>query len=101
MYQENEKGILSIIKQIEKPYGIWCSISMIYANCNVQPAGSAIVMVRETVNARQKGNTEMKHHLKTAIKILLLAVALGIGYYYFRLSPVPVQMRAICARQVS
>ncbi len=36
----------------------------------------------------------MKHHLKTAIKILLLAVALGIGYYYFRLSPVPVQTAA-------
>ena len=33
----------------------------------------------------------MKHHLKTAIKILLLAIVAGIVYYHFRLSPVSVQ----------
>ena len=33
----------------------------------------------------------MRHHLKNAVKILLVAVVAGVGYYYFRLSPVPVQ----------
>ena len=33
----------------------------------------------------------MRHHLKNAIKIFLVAIAAGFGYYYFRLSPVPVQ----------
>ena len=33
----------------------------------------------------------MKHHLKTAIKILFLVIVAGIVYYHFRLSPVSVQ----------
>ena len=34
----------------------------------------------------------MRHHLKTAVKILLLLVVAGAAYYHFRLSPVHVQM---------
>ena len=33
----------------------------------------------------------MRHHLKTAVKLLLLIVVVGAAYYHFRLSPVPVQ----------
>lgn len=33
----------------------------------------------------------MRHHLKTAVKLLLLIVVVGATYYHFRLSPVPVQ----------
>ena len=33
----------------------------------------------------------MRHHLKTAVKLLLLIVVAGAAYYHFRLSPVPVQ----------
>ena len=32
----------------------------------------------------------MRHHLKTAVKLLLLIVVAGAAYYHFRLSPVPV-----------
>lgn len=33
----------------------------------------------------------MRHHLKTAVSLLLLIVVVGAAYYHFRLSPVPVQ----------
>ncbi|MBP5638092.1 MAG: hypothetical protein J6X55_01335 [Victivallales bacterium] len=30
----------------------------------------------------------MRHHLKTAVKLLLLIIVVGAAYYHFRLSPV-------------
>ena len=39
-------------------------------------------MKKDTANDTQRENTEMRHHLKNAVKILLVAVVAGFGYYH-------------------
>ena len=86
-----EKAITFIIRRIGRPFRNFPDISLIYAPKNRFPARNAIAMRQGVANANQKENTDMRHHLKNAVKILLVAVVAGVGYYYFRLSPVPVQ----------